>query len=74
MKQQEQVKDKMAERMKELADEAKRVKMMTDAQRKKYYHDKAHANDHLNEFKKKGKMHQHNTKPKVMTAEQTFHL
>jgi len=59
----------MNERMKQIAEETKRLKLMTDAQRKKYFHDKAHADDHLNEFKKKGDRHHHNVKVKVLSAE-----
>lgn len=31
---------------------------MTEAQKKKYFHDKDHAMDHLHEFKKKDEKHQ----------------
>ena len=47
---------------------------MTDAQKKKYYHDKSHALDHLNEFKKKEKNHSMNKKAKPLTSDQTFNV
>ena len=61
------------ERLREIAEENKKLKGMTEAQKKKYFHDKSHAFDHLNEFKKSDKDHVIHKKPKPLTSDQTFH-
>ena len=57
------------EKLKEKERENKLLRTMTEAQRKKYFHDKSHAMDHLNEFKKREKSDNCVKKPKPLSSD-----